>query len=134
MPYEKVRNDVISQVMGDIPEDRFNHLKPWAYCQVDLFGPFVCRGDANVRTTKKTWGIIVEDVNSGGVYLDVVSNYSADAVIMTMRRFGSLRGWPSVIHSDPGSQLVSASGTLVSWWNEMQGSLQTFSGSESVNK
>ena len=134
VPCRKVGGELMSQVMGEIPEDRFSHLKPWAYCQVDLFGPFSCRGDANSRATKKTWGIIVEDVNSGGVHLDVVSNYSADAVLMSIRRFGSLRGWPSMIHSDPGSQLVSASGTLVSWWSEMQGPLQTFAGSESTNK
>ena len=124
----------MSQVMGDIPEERFSELNPWAYCQVDLFGPFTCRGDANSRTTKKTWGLIVEDANSGGVYLDVVANYSADAVIMAMRRFGSLRGWPSMIQSDPGSQLVSASGTLVAWWDEMKNPLQTFAAAESKNK
>jgi hypothetical protein len=134
VPCRKVGGEVLSQVMGEVSQDRFADLKPWAYCQVDLFGPFTCRGDANSRASKKTWGIVVEDVNSGGVHLDVVANYSADAVIMSMRRFGSLRGWPSTIHSDPGSQLVSASGMLVSWWNEMQNPLQTFAGSESGTK
>ena len=43
-----------------------------------------------------------------------------------MRRFGSLRGWPGVIHSDPGSQLVSASNCLVSWWSEFEAALQRF--------
>ena len=134
VPCRKVDGIKMSQVMGEFPQDRFVNLTPWAYCQVDLFGPISCRGDVNPRTTKKTWGIIVEDVNSGAVYLDVVQNYSADAVIMSMRRFGSLRGWPVTIHSDPGSQLVSASGTLVSWWNDMQGPLQTFAGSEAGAK
>ena len=130
----KVDGKLMSQVMGGIPKERFSDLKPWAYCQVDLFGPITCRGDANSRATKKTWCLIVEDANSGGVYLDVVSNYSADAVLMTIKRFGSLRGWPSLIQSDPGSQLVSAGGILVAWWDELKKPLQAFAASESKNK
>ena len=76
--------------MGDIPEERLQNLQAWEFCQVDLFGPISCRRDP--RTSKKTWGIIVEDANSGAVHLDVVQDYSADAVIMSMRRFGCLRG------------------------------------------
>ena len=47
----------------------------------------------------------LSNVNSGAVYLDVVDDYSAHAVIMTLSRFGNIRGWPGVISSDPGSQL-----------------------------
>ena len=74
--------------------------------------------------------MVVEDVNSGAVHLDIVQDYSATAVLTSMRRFGCLRGWPGVMYSDPGSQLVSASGKLVSWWQEMQDSLMTFAGSK----
>ena len=124
----------MNQVMGDIPEERFSTLKPWAYCQVDLFGPFSCRSDVNSRASKKTWAIIIEDSNSGAVHMDVVADYSADAVIMSMWRFGSVRGWPTTVHSDPGSQLVAASGMLVSWWNDMHAPLKTFAGSEEKGK
>ena len=124
----------MSQAMGGIPEERFAELKPWAYCQIDLLGYFTCRGDVNARASKKTWAIIVEDVNSGAVHLDVVADYSADAVIMTMWRFASLRGWPTKVLSDPGSQLVSAGGALVSWWNEMKAPLTSFAGSEARGK
>ena len=96
------------------------------YCQMDLVGPFSRRGDVNPRTTKKTWGILIEDVNSGAVYIDILQDYSTNAVVTTLRRFGSLRGWPGVICSDPGSQLVSASGKLDSWWKDMEDSLRTF--------
>ena len=130
VPCRKLDKVTLSQAMGNIPEERFLDLKPWGYCQIDLLGPFTCRSDVNARVSKKIWAIIVEDVNSGAVHLDVVSDYSADAVIMAMWRFASIRGWPSVAHSDPGSQLVSASGTLVSWWDEMQNPLKTFAGSE----
>ena len=94
-----------------------------------MFGPFHCRGDVNPRTTKKTWGLVIEDANSGAVHLDIVQDYSANAVLMTLRRFGSLRGWPGIICSDPGSQLQAASGKLDNWWISMGDSLRTL-GSE----
>ena len=120
----------LQQQMGDIPEERLKDPSAWAYCQLDLFGPLSCRGDVNPRTTKKTWGVVIEDMNSGAVHLDIVQDYSASAVILSLRRFGSLRGWPGVINSDPGSQLESAGGRLETWWSEMGVSLQTFGGTK----
>ena len=69
---------------------------------------------------------MVEDVNSGAVHLDVVSDYSTSAVLMSLRRFGSLRGWPCQMRSDPGSQLESASGKLENWWSSFEEPLKTF--------
>ena len=67
--------------------------------------------------------MVVEDVNSSAVHMDIVQDYSAEAVLLAMRRFGALRGWPGTIQSDPGCQLVSASDSLVSWWNKFEGAL-----------
>ena len=130
VPCRKVSTSTSSQVMGEIPQEQLMNLFAWACCQMDLFGPFNCRGDVNPRTSKKTWCLVVEDVNSGAVHMDVVQDYSANAVLTSMRRFGCLRGWPLVIYSDPGSQLVSAGGKLVNWWQDMGNSLQTFAGSK----
>ena len=55
--------------MGEISELRLKEPIAWGFCQLDLFGPFKCRGDVNPRTSKKTWGMIIEDVNSGAVIL-----------------------------------------------------------------
>ena len=116
----------LTQPMGEVPVDVLKDPVAWGCCQMDLFGPFHCRGDVNPRTTKKTWGFVMEDVNSGAVHLDIVQDYSAEAVLLSLRRFGSLRGWPGIVQSDPGSQLVSASGKLVSWWSDFEDSLRKF--------
>ncbi len=126
----KLYHKLLSQKMGDIPEERLQDPHAWSYVQMDLFGPYKCRGDVNPRTSKKTWGLVIEDTNSGAVHLDVVKDYSAGAVIESLRRFGSLRGWPGVICSDPGSQLESAGGQIEEWWASMSDSLQTFSGTK----
>ena len=69
-------------------------------------------------------------MNSGAVHLDIVQDYSAEAILLSLRRFGALRGWPGIIYSDPGSQLVSASGKLVAWWQEFEGRLRKFGSSK----
>ena len=94
IPCRKMENIRIHQPLGGFTYDRLNEPSAWGYCQLDLFGPIKCRGDVNPKTRKKIWGIIVEDSNSGAVHLDVVRDYSAEEVIMTLNRFGSLRGWP----------------------------------------
>ena len=74
--------------------------------------------------------MVIEDSNSGAVYIDVVQDYSTPAVLMTLRRFGSIRGWPGVISTDPGSQLESASGILDKWWQTMERALREFGSSK----
>ena len=115
--------------MGDFPPEMFVDPKAWGYCQIHLFGPFYCRGDVNPRTTKKTWAMVVEDVCSGAVHLDIVK-YSTEAILEAMSRFGSIRGWPGKIYSDPGSQLVSASEILVSWWQQFESVLRRLAASK----
>ena len=130
IPCRKKSRKTLSQPLGELPSEQLKDPVAWGHCQMDLFGPFHCRGDVNPRTTKKTWGMVVEDVNSGAVHLDAVSDYSTSAVLMSLRRFGSLRGWPCQMRSDPGSQLESASGKLDNWWLTFEGSLQTFAGTK----
>ena len=126
VPCRKVDPKVLCQPMGEFPEDILQNPVAWGCCQLDMLGPFDCRGDVNPRTTKKTWGILIEDVNSGAVKLDVVEDYSAEAVMKSLRRFGSDYGWPGVVYTDPGSQLESARGKLEGWWNSMERELREF--------
>ena len=126
VPCRKEDHVKLQQPMGDLPEARLKQHVAWGCCQLDLFGPFTSRSDVNARSRKKTWGLVIEDSNSGAVYIDIVQDYSASAVLMTMKRFGSLRGWPGVISTDPGSQLESASGILERWWKNMERALREF--------
>ena len=109
----------VHQAMGGIPSQQVINPMAWGEVEMDLFGPFLCRGEANKRSTIKVWGVVIVDRNSGAVHCDVVMDYGAQEVIKTLRRFAALRGWPAKIASDPGSQLVSSSGNLESWWSSM---------------
>ena len=71
----------------ELPGEQLKERAPWGICQLDLFDPFQCRGDVNPRITLKTWGLVIMDVNSGAVHLDIVSDYSTNAVFMSLCRF-----------------------------------------------
>ena len=124
VPCRKLDHKLLFQSMGEFAEDILKGPVAWGVCQMDIAGPYRCRGDVNPRTTKKTWVLVIVDVNSGAVHLDILQDYSAAAVLLSMRRFGALRGWPGEIHTDPGSQLEAASGKLENWWSTMEESLR----------
>ena len=123
----------INQVMGGVPKERLLNPMAWGHVELDLFGPFLCRSDVNKRSNMKVWGAVLEDKNSGAVHCDIVTDYSAPAVVTTLRRFGSLRGWPAKISSDPGTQLESASGQMSVWWDELKEPLLQFAGANNFD-
>ena len=59
------------------------------------------------------------DLCSRAVHTEVVPGYDTASFLMALRRFTSLRGWPSVILSDRGTQLVAAEKELTSMWESM---------------
>ena len=113
---KKLDKRPLNQLMGPIPDSLMSEPMVWSHVETDLFGPFVCRSDVNKRSTIKVWGIVIVDKLSGAVHCDVLMDYSSQEVFKAFRRFSSLRGWPSTVTSDPGSQLVSSAGKLETWW------------------
>ena len=108
----KRRAELSSQIMGKLPLDRLKPSPPWNSVGIDLFGPFEVRGEVNKRTTGKAYGVIFFCLPSTAVHLDIAADYSTDAFLMVLCKFVSLRGYPSNIYSDSGSQLVGASNVL----------------------
>ena len=46
------------------------------------------------------------------VHLDLATDYSTNGFLIVLRRFMSLRGYPSKLRSDTGSQLVATNKEL----------------------
>ena len=57
----------------------------------------------------KAYGIIFNCMTTRAVYLDVACGYDTDHFLLTLTRFITIRGCPSQIRSDSGSQIISAS-------------------------
>ena len=104
----------VCQQMGGVPKQVLFNPVAWGDLELDLFGPFTCRSNVNKRSTIKVWGLVVVDKASGAVHCDILMDYSAQETVKTLRRVTSLRGLPSCLSSDPGSQLVGSSGKLQS--------------------
>ena len=102
----------IKQAMSSLPIERLNPSPPFYAVCLDMFGPFTLRGEVQKRIHGKCFGVIINCLSSRAVYCDVAYDYSSDAFLQLMRRFASFRGWPRLIFSDRGSQLVGASKDL----------------------
>ena len=102
----------LEQVMGPLPDVRLNPAPAWASISLDLFGPFETRGEVNKRTRGKAFGVILNCLYSRAVHIELVFDYSTDAFLQGFRRFMALRGTPTNVYSDPGSQLQGANNVL----------------------
>ena len=65
----------------------------------------------------KVWGTIFTCAASRAVWLDVTPSYSTDSILQTIEKFMRVRGMPSEIISDQGSQMKAASKELTKDWN-----------------
>ena len=98
---------VESQVMADLPECRLAPLTPpFFYTACDYFGPYNVKIGRNKTT--KCYGVIFTCLNTRAVHLELAVDYSTMEFIQVLRRFFAVRGCPSLMISDNGSQLVGA--------------------------
>jgi hypothetical protein len=107
---------LLKQEMGMLPIDRLKSALPFNKVMLDLFGPYTIRGEVQKRVNGKAYGILFTDMFSRAVHIEVAVGYDTDSFIMALTRFSSLRGWPTTIYSDPGSQLIGADRELRGVW------------------
>ena len=110
---------MIKQSMGQFPEARLKPGPPFNHCMIDLLGPFPVRGEVQKRTTGKCYFVLFTDMTSRAVHIECVFGYDTSHFLLAFSSFVHIRGWPTVIYSDPGSQLVGAERELQQAWNEM---------------
>ena len=97
------------QKMSPLPDTRLKIAPVFYTVSMDLFGPIMIKDTVKQRTKKKVWGVIFSCTVVRALYLDLTEDYGTDSILQTIRRFISIRGCPSEIQSDEGSQLIAAS-------------------------
>lgn len=122
---------LLEQQMGMLPEARLKPSPPFNQVMVDLFGPYKVRGEVQKRTTSKVYGVLITDLVMRAVHIEVAANYSTDSFLLAFSRFTSIRGWPSVVFSDPGTQLIGAARELKDVWSKIDRSVLVKQGSQS---
>ena len=59
------------------------------------------------------------DLAMRAVHIEAVFGYDTSNFLMALSRFASVSGWPEMIYSDPGSQLVGAERELKEAWQRI---------------
>jgi len=96
-----------SQVMADLPECRLAPFTPpFYYTSYDYFGP--CHVKVGRNKTAKYYGVIFRCLNTRAVHLEFAVDYSTMEFIQVLRRLLAVRGQPSLMISDNGTQFVGA--------------------------
>ena len=111
---------LMKQCMGQLPKERLTPGPPFAATMLDLLGPFYTRGEVQKRTTGKCYFILLTDLAARAIHLECIFGYDTSHFLLGLSRFVNLRGWPAVIYSDPGSQLVGASKELRDAWQAIE--------------
>ena len=115
----KLEQKTLTQKMGKVPLVNLRPAPVFNAIQIDLFGPWLVRGEVQKRITGKCWGTLFVCLASRAVHIEVIAGYSTEDFLMGLHRFAALRGWPQKICSDPGSQLVAADKELKTAWQKM---------------
>ena len=109
-----------SQVMAELPECGLAPFTPpFYYTSCDYIGPYHVKVSRNKAT--KYYGVTFTCLNTRAVHLELAVDSSTVEFIQVLRRFVSVRGQPSLMISDNGSQFIGAERQL----KEMMGHRET---------
>ncbi|XP_063747648.1 uncharacterized protein LOC134869709, partial [Eleginops maclovinus] len=108
----RVKAKRCQQIMSDLPPERTTPAAPFQFTAVDLFGPYEVKDEVKKRVRLKVWGIVFSCMASRAIHADIVSDMSAEGFMLAYQRFTSLRGHPSKVWSDPGTNFVGAKPAL----------------------
>ena len=116
----KIRDaKLLQQQMGLLPLARLKPSPAFNTVMIDLFGPYKARGEIQKRVTGKAYGVLFTDLVMRAVHIEFVFGYDTPSFLISFSRFTSIRGFPNVIYSDPGSQLIGAENELKEHWAKL---------------
>ena len=119
-----LRMRTIEVCMGPIS----NHLTiaPAFYVtQVDLAGPFNSYSPHNKRSTVKIYLSVFCCVSTSTVSIRVMEDYTSDAFVQAFIRLSCEVGYPKILLTDLGSQLLNASNSMTFSFKDVQDRLFT---------
>jgi hypothetical protein len=97
--------------MAPLIKERTLGTYPFEDTGCDLAGPFLCSAGAR-RSPHKRWVIVWTCLTTRAVRLDYVTDLSKNAFLRAFVRFRARNNEPKQIHSDCGSNFVSAAKSL----------------------
>ena len=111
-----------TQFMATLPSCRQQPFTPpFLYTSCDYFGPITVKVGRN--KTAKHYGVIFTCLNTRAVHCEIATDASTMAFLQVLRRFFSYRGYPKLLISDNGSQMIGAERELrlmIQGWDNTQ--------------
>ena len=107
-----------TQKMSPLPKELCVPCPPFSNVGVDLAGPYKVssmvkkRGTRSGQGTLKVWAVLVLCLNTRALKIYLAPGYSTGDFILAWAEFESDCGIPRRVHSDRGSQIVSAAGQV----------------------
>ena len=113
---------VESQFMANLTGCRQQpYTPPFLYTSCDYFGPMKVKVGRN--KTAKHYGVIFTCLNTRAIHCELATDLTTMEFLQVLRRFLSYRGYPKVLISDNGSQMLGAENGLrlmLEGWNKSQ--------------
>ena len=103
--------------LAPLPKERLMESLPFEFTGVDYFGPLNYKSNEG---TMKCWVVLFTCFTTRAVHLELVTEMSTDAFLMSFRRFIARRGVPVKIVSDNAQQFKLADQTLNKLWDSVQ--------------
>ena len=109
LPCRKYKPATIEQKMADLPKVLMDvPIRPFSHVCLDYMGAITVKAMTNKRAEMKTFPLIFVCVNSGAVHVQLAADYSTQSFMLEFNHFMALRGPPSYVRCDMGSQLTAA--------------------------
>lgn len=101
------------QVMGTLPPERVSIARAFLNVAVDFGGPIIVK-ESRLRKSipHKAYFALFICMNTKAVHLELVSDLSTDAFLLTLKRFVARRGNPATIFSDNATNFRGANNVL----------------------
>ena len=96
------------QILSPLSIERLKLAPAWNSISIDYCGPFVLRGEVNKRARGKAYMVLFNCLVSRAVHVDVAASYDSNEFLKVLRRFVTIRGKPSLIYADNGTQMKAA--------------------------
>lgn len=129
----RFRGRTLQPIMGNLPTVRTTSTFPFYSCGVDMAGPFLIsnRKGRGSRSTKCYLCLFV-CLSSKAVHLELVSDLSTEAFILSLRRFVSRRGKPAIVYCDNGTNFKGANNELSRLLRSCRQSIADFANDEGI--
>lgn len=118
----RMQAEVEKQFVSDLPIIRLEpHTPPFCRTACDYFGPYLVKVGRN-KTTKH-YGVVFTSLSTRAMHLEFAVDYFTMEFLQTLRRFFAIRGQPTLMISDNGTQLVEAERELremIQGWDERE--------------